>query len=207
MRKTYFLHLNQGAANNSIPTITDVIIGVIKIMTITFKAACRFAVFAAVASLLSGCVSELISARQQALDLPLQITIRVLDENGQPIPDTVALAVQPLNVGEKLFCINLYGGSCATFWNMHVFKGEVGPDGEETFPIKYATSLTVQVALPCSDPKGNRRYFTRHIKWSDLSTQRVFIMDGDWDPAKGYYAGSLPCSTTTPPLRGWDDYY
>lgn len=176
-------------------------------MQIKLKALCRFAAFAVIALPLSGCVSELISARQQAIDPPLQITIRVLDDDGKPIADTVALATQSLDVGEKLFCMNLFGGTCRKFWNMHVFKGEVGRDGEETFTVKYATQMTVQVALPCADPKGYRGYFTRHIKWQDLSTQRVFIMERDWDPARGYYVGSLPCATTTPPLRGWNDYF
>ncbi|ANY88242.1 MULTISPECIES: hypothetical protein [Pseudomonas] len=40
---------------------------------------------------LAGFVSEYINARKQALDTPVRITIRVLDGNSQPIPDTVAL--------------------------------------------------------------------------------------------------------------------
>lgn len=35
---------------------------------------------------MTGCVSEYINARKQALDTPVRITIRVLDGNSQPFP-------------------------------------------------------------------------------------------------------------------------
>lgn len=153
------------------------------------------------------CTSEYINARKQALDTPVRITIRVLDGNGQPIPDTVALVKQSLKVGGQLFCLSLLGKNCDKYRNVHIFKGDVGSDGELSFDVQYASLLTILVAHPCRDPKGERRYFGRSVAWDVFSKQRVLILSNEWDPQNGFSVADLPCHSTTPPFKSWDDYY
>lgn len=177
--------------------------GAIETAMIKLKALSLFAACIAMA----GCISEEINARKQALDTPVRITIRVLDKNNQPIPGTVALVKQSLKVGERLFCMNLLGKNCDKYRNVHIFKGDVGSDGEVSFDVQYASLLTILVANPCQDPKGHRRYFNRSVAWKVLSKQRVLILSNEWDPKNGFSVGDLPCETTTPPFKSWDDYY
>ncbi len=155
---------------------------------------------------LSGCIGEMREARRQAIE-PLDITLRVVDDDGRPIPGTVAQVTQNLNVGERFFCISLMGGNCAKYKRINIFKGEVGDDGEQTFKVGYSSNLTLVVAKSCPDPAGHREYFIRHVKSEEFSREPVVIMKRGWNPSKGMYVSDLPCATTTPPLRHWSSSY
>lgn len=182
-------------------------IGVIKTMTIKIKALARFAACAVIAVPLTGCVSEYFNARKQAIDPPVQITIRVLDENGQPIPDTIAMVKQHLVVGQQLFCLSILGINCDKYRDIYIFKGGLGSDGEQRVEVKYASLLTVIVAHPCRDPKASRRYFSRQVEPKVFSKERVLILSNKQDPQNATRVSYLPCYSTPTPFESGSDYY
>lgn len=176
-------------------------------MKIKLKALGLFAACVVIAVPLAGCVSEFINARKQAIDPPAQVTLRVLDENGQPIPDTIAMVKQHLVVGQQLFCLGILGINCDKYRDIYIFKGGLGSDGEQHVEVKYASLLTVIVALPCRDPQESRRYFSRQIEWKAASKERVLILSNKKDPQNATRVSYLPCYSTPTPFESGSDYY
>ncbi|WP_459749352.1 hypothetical protein [Pseudomonas sp. 3A(2025)] len=174
----------------------------IKLKTVGFLAAC-----AVIAVPLSGCVSEYFNARKQAIDPPVQVTIRVLDENGQPIPDTIAMVKQHLMVGQQLFCLSILGTNCDKYRDIYLFKGNLGSDGEQRVEVKYTSLLTVIVAHPCRDPQASRRYFSRQVEWKVSTKERELILSNKKDPQNETRVSYLPCYSTPTPFESGSDYY
>ncbi|MBD8491574.1 hypothetical protein IFR09_06060 [Pseudomonas syringae] len=176
----------------------------IKLKTVVCVAVCSIA-----GLFLSGCINEIRLAHQQAID-PVQVTFRVVDQQGRPIPGTVAKVIQQLDVGTKMFCLSLPGGKgCTKYKDIPIFKGKLGDDGEQSVTVEYASPLIIRVATACRDnsPTSNRQYFHRVVSQEDFSRGQVLILGYGQDPDKETSVTSMPCHFQETPLQNWGDFF
>lgn len=202
-------HWNPSAHADGHHPLWDITFHPARSRTIKFKTVLCVAVCSIAGLFLSGCINEIRLAHQQAID-PVQVTFRVVDQQGRPIPGTVAKVIQQLDVGTELFCLSLPGArGCTKYKNIHIFKGKVGDDGEQSVTVEYASPLIIRVATACRDnsPKSNRQYFHRVVSREDFSRGQVLILGYGHDPDKETSVTSMPCHFQETPLQEWDDFF
>ncbi|RMU75607.1 hypothetical protein ALP23_01099 [Pseudomonas syringae pv. apii] len=160
---------------------------------------------------LNGCMSD---TEEDRLRKPLHLTVRVNDDNGEPLANTAIKIHQLVPAGDKFFCLSiptLAGGgkSCANYKRFPIFKGEFPASGSLDFTAEYLTGLYIEIAESCdkADPKTRRRYFRRTMYTGDLMDKEIITMNPLDKAYLGYYIRYEPCTTRTPPVENWDDYY
>lgn len=160
---------------------------------------------------LNGCMSD---TEEHRLRKPLHLTVRVVDDNGEPLANTAIKIHQLVPAGDRFFCLSIPtlgggGKSCSTYKKFPVFKGEFPTSGSLDFTAEYLTGLYIEVAESCdnADPKARRRYFRRTMYTGDLMDKETITMSPLDKAYLGYYTRYEPCTTRTPPVENWDDYY
>ncbi|KWS08003.1 hypothetical protein AL064_18045 [Pseudomonas syringae pv. syringae] len=151
---------------------------------------------------------------EDRLRKPLHLTVRVIDDNGEPLANTAIKIHQLVPAGDKFFCLSiptLAGGgkSCANYKRFPIFKGEFPASGSLDFTAEYLTGLYIEIAESCdkADPKTRRRYFRRTMYTGDLMDKEIITMNPLDKAYLGYYIRYEPCTTRAPPVENWDDYY
>ena len=134
---------------------------------------------------------------------PQLVLLRVVDENGVPIPHAEVQVTQAIDIGTKLFCVSIPtfgsgGRNCTKYKDVPIFRGQVDATGEQSLTVRYADMLWIEAATACvSDPRvayPRRSYFSTQIPWEEVEHARTIVLSS----AVGS-ASSLPCEVGMPP--------
>ncbi|CZT30531.1 putative membrane protein [Pseudomonas cerasi] len=157
----------------------------------------------------AGCTSGVEKSR---MPKPVHITVQVVDENDQPLANTVVRVQQSAPAGDRFFCLNiaLYGGrGCGTFKEWSLFEGDYPASGSLDITIEYFGGLNVQVVEPCdnTDPKAMRRYSLLSLATTGLIDGQQFKVKPVDSHLTGHSVEYGPCTTRLPSVESFDKQF
>ncbi|MCQ2995402.1 hypothetical protein NLO88_10720 [Pseudomonas syringae] len=162
---------------------------------------------------LTGCMSNMDEDR---LRKPLHLSVRVVDDNGEPLANTAVKIHQLILGADRFFCIGSIGvpgyggGGCGGGQKrVPIYKGEFPASGSLDFTAEYLTGLYIEIAESCDNttPDARRRYFRRSIHTGELMEGETITMAPLDKEYLGYHTRYEPCTTRKPSLENWEDHY
>lgn len=153
-----------------------------------------------------------VGRRKSRMPKPVHITVQVVDENDQPLANTVVRVQQSAPAGDRFFCLNiaLYGGrGCGTFKEWSLFEGDYPASGSLDITIEYFGGLNVQVVEPCDNtaPKAMRRYSLLSLATTGLIDGQQFKVKPVDSHLTGHSVEYGPCTTRLPSVESFDKQF
>ncbi|MEE7546049.1 hypothetical protein HF319_02455 [Xanthomonas sp. Kuri4-1] len=182
-------------------------------MTIGSKAFLLLSASLLVSSGIPGSASGASSLKKLAIP-PVDGRLRVVDKQGDPIPGALVRITQRVEVGTRRLCVQVStfgamgggGKDCGKYRLTHLFKGEIGGNGEQDFTVAHAETLIIELVGRC-DGKAqfpSRKYATRFVPWKEFLANPVLQVRGVDD---GDHWGEVGCMDGRQPFEKWEGYY